>query len=181
MPSRRSSAFTLIELIVVIIIIAIMSSVVVPAYARFWERTHFDVAVGAVKDLFAYAREQAVANDTTATVAFDSQNEALVAVVMPQAPPTDQPVALAEADNSDTQPGLLPPPLRRVLSLGTEMAITRFATGVGDGKPVVRFRGDGTCDGAEITLVSANGYATHLFVSPATGRVLMDDGRGDQP
>src|SRR5689334_14601840 len=154
-----------------------MSSVIVPAYARFWERTRFESTLRALQDVFAYAREQAIVNETTAAVVYDPQNAQLSVTFAPVPPQLDQPLALRPNGNADaTVPvATMPPPLN--FHVGGEFALTQFTTGTGAGT-TLHFRSDGTCEGGEAVLVSATGYAAHLVILPTTGRVTVDDGTG---
>lgn len=172
MSRRRLPGFTLIELLVVIIIIAITSTVIVPAYARFWDRTRFDFALSGFQDMFVYAREQAILNDTTALLAYDPQSGTLTVAVQPTLPQADQPLALSQASDLEAVSAAAPAP--RTFQLGEEFALARFTTG-GEAGTTLRFRSDGTCEGAEALLISQAGYAAHLLVSPATGRVTVED------
>lgn len=172
MSRHRRAAFTLIELLVVIIIIAITSTVIVPAYARFWDKTRFDFALSSFQDMFAYAREQAILNDTTALLVYDPQSGMLTVAVQPTPPQADQPMAFDPAsDTGAVSAGVTAP---RTFQLGEEFSLARFVTG-GEAGTTLRFRSDGTCEGAEALLISQTGYAAHLLVSPATGRVTVED------
>jgi prepilin-type N-terminal cleavage/methylation domain-containing protein len=184
MPRRRDRAFTLIELLIVIIIIAVMASAVVPAWAKFWARTQFDAMTREVQDVFAYAREQAITNDTPSTVRFDPQSETLTVTITQPPPVTDQPAAFGATDNPAAAQASAEP---YVVPLGTDFAIAEFnvngnngsgnnlALGGSRGATELQFRGDGTTDGAQITLVGASGYVAHLVVWPGTGRVTVED------
>jgi prepilin-type N-terminal cleavage/methylation domain-containing protein len=181
--NRRSAthAFTLIELLVVIIIIAVLASVVLPSYARFWSRTRFDGAARSVRDLLAYARERAIVNDTVTSVTFDTRNQAFQAEVMPPPANQDQPVALGMAANADPATGQVQE-APRSYKLDAEFAVTEFTLmgntgGTLGNRPTneLRFRGDGTCDGAQITLASESGYSLVLTVWPGTGRITVED------
>jgi type II secretory pathway pseudopilin PulG len=175
---RRRSAFTLIELLTIILIIAVVSSVVVPAYARFWSKARFDAAVRNVRDIFAYAREQAVLNDTEAVVTFDGRSQTFAAIVNPPPPLTDLPAAL-----QNTAVGAAPhtAPAPKGVQLGEEFQIADLssgaqgaASGAGNRATEIRFRGDGTSDGARVVLRSSAGYQATLIVWPATGRITVE-------
>lgn len=175
--------FTLIELLVIILIIAVVGSIVVPAYATFWARARFDTILRETRDLFRYAREQAVQGDTMATVAFDPRNQTLLVTVLPAPPLADQPVALMNGDPQN--PNLPPPPSApRGLEIGGEFAVAGFQVNPGasstltmsrDNATELHFRGDGTCEGAQIILMSSYGYKATLVVWPGTGRVTIEE------
>lgn len=181
MNRRSERGFTLIELLMVIIIIAVMSATMVPAYARFWSKTRFNGTVAQVRDCFVNARQQAILNDTSATVSFDARSQTFVVTVAP--PPTqfDQPVAFGNTDTDNG--GTVTPPTPTGVQLNPDIVVTSFQAGGnlsgGSGQPAgateVHFRNDGTCDGADLQLASDSGYTAHLIVWPATGRVTLED------
>src|SRR5689334_7855761 len=126
LPSRPG--FTLIELLVVILIMAVMVSVVVPSYGRFLQKTRFDTTRMEIVDLLAWAREQAVSRDTTATLAFDPQSETFVVTVTPPPPQADMPVALTQTQqDQDVINALAVEP--RAVHLQQEYAVTDFQSG----------------------------------------------------
>ena len=72
---RRKVAFTLIELLMIIIIIAVVSALVVPAYARYWSKAKFESSVHQIEEMLSDARDKAVELDTTTTVSFNKQSQ----------------------------------------------------------------------------------------------------------
>src|SRR4051794_29344581 len=70
-PARRRAGFTLIEMVVMIMIIAILSSVAVPAYHRFRARTQFEATVQKTVSLLAWARAAAIESNADAVVRYD--------------------------------------------------------------------------------------------------------------
>ena len=188
MKHNIKHGFTLIEMVVVIIIVAVVSAILVPAYSHFYAKARFDGNVRDVLDVFAYAREQAIEKDAPATLTFDPQSESFSVSVTPLPPPVDQPSTFPDvrADNnmlSQTHVARLEPFMGVVGFNATDtsqgstgstgsngMAANRSASSV-------HFRPDGTSDGAEMTLVGADsGYSAHLLLSPGTGRMqIVDD------
>jgi type II secretory pathway pseudopilin PulG len=189
----------------VIIIIAIMSSIVVPAYAHYWDRTRFNNEIGDVRDLLTYAREQAITNDTTVTVSY--QGSALIATVSPPPAQSDLPVVDTNGSNPDvqlaqTQAGVPPEP--RILPIGGDLMVAGFnvgsqttmpgtvnissvssmggagSTGGAAGGSALHFEGDGTCEGAQIMLIGINGFEANIVISPSTGELKVDDGTGPE-
>ena len=185
---KRNPGFTLIEMVVVIIIVAVMAGVLVPAYGRFYSRAKFDATVRDVQDVFAYAREQALAKDAPVTLMFDPGSETFAVNVTAPPPPTDQPLAFPDVKTDSASV-----PETHVTQLGSSMAINGFSatdTGqnsggsagmgsnrAGRGSTIVHFRPDGTSDGAELTLLGAeNGYMAHMTLNPGNARLTLDDG-----
>ncbi|HLV80780.1 MAG TPA: prepilin-type N-terminal cleavage/methylation domain-containing protein [Chthonomonadaceae bacterium] len=187
---RRSHAFTLIELMVVILIIATFASIIVPAYARYWTGVRLQAKAAEIRDLFAYAREQAVQQDTTATLTFHPQTQVFTLTFDPAPPPSDAPAALSSADasgaNRSGQATQLPP---REVDMGDAFAIRGFQAGSSSSAPAasaadntngqedgIHFQGDGTTlEHAEFTLVNPSGDSVHMVLWPATGRLTVEE------
>lgn len=184
MRSRRSArAFTLIEIIVLIIIIAVLSSVAVPRYARFYARTKFQQSVQAVVGLLAWAREAAIQTGADNLLRFDAQTETFLVTVETPRLEDDLPTALVGASDAAD---LLEP---RALTLGENVVVRDFAvynlrppsaaaTADRPSMPQLRFREDGSCDGARFLLLSQDGYRAEIEVAPLTGRVVVHDEEG---
>jgi prepilin-type N-terminal cleavage/methylation domain-containing protein len=170
----RRAGFTLIELLVVIIIIAVMAGSIVPAYSRLWAKSRFRTSVEEVRDAFLFARERAVASDSSVIVMFNPQEQSLTVTVAPALPVMDQPVAFTATPDANAQ--LTPQEPPRTTRLGLETMITEFTVGgINSGALSVRFRGDGTCDGAQVKLASDSGYTALMTLWPATGRVTVEE------
>jgi prepilin-type N-terminal cleavage/methylation domain-containing protein len=184
---RRQSngGFTLIEMLVVIIIIAVVAGVLVPNYTRMAAKANFDGTVAEVEALFAYAHEEAILRDTTVALSYDAQREQFSVSSAPIPPSTDLPAVMMSPDSRQSlQP--VPP---QTVELSMQYAVGDFAIGSGNGNteqsgggnmrgingPTIRFRGDGACDGAEVVLISRDGYSADLKVMPANGRIVRDD------
>ncbi|MCW3097406.1 MAG: prepilin-type N-terminal cleavage/methylation domain [Chthonomonadaceae bacterium] len=186
MSNHLRRAFTLIELMVVILMIAVMAGVVVPAYNHFYAKAQFENTARQVQDIFAFAREQAINRDTTVTVIYDPQNHAFVAQVAPSAPQTDLPVALAGKVNSDgtsSQSG----ETQKMTRLDSDVNVATFQVssnpnitalnssgGPGSGNQL-HFLADGTVEGATLSLTSSSGYSAQYQLWPATGRMTRMD------
>lgn len=182
MSTRLRRAFTLVELMVVILMIAVMAGVVVPAYNHYFAKAQFEGTARQVQDIFAFAREQAILRDTTVTVSYDPQNHAFLAQVAPSQPQTDLPVALANTVNPDgtaTQSG----ETQKAFQLNSEVNVASFSVSSnpnattapsGNGNQL-HFLADGTVEGAMLALTSADGYTAQYQLWPATGRLTRLD------
>jgi prepilin-type N-terminal cleavage/methylation domain-containing protein len=174
--SVRPSGFTLVEMIVLIFIIAILSSVAVPAYHRFKAKSVFQATVERTVSLLTWARAAAVESNSDAVLQFDHQSGTFIVSVPPRAPSEDMPAALQEAER------LVQPPQPRTSVLGEDVAVAEFSvnrvnpnTNTPSGIQEIRFHEDGSSDGARIALVSADGYRAFLHVLPMTGRTVVSD------
>ena len=188
MSTHLRRAFTLIELMVVILMVAVMASIVVPAYNRYYAKSQFENTARQVQDIFAFAREQAITRDTTVTVTYDPQNHAFQAQVAQAQPQTDLPVALSGTVNSDgtsTQSG----ETQKSARLGADVNVASFSvssnpnanasaptTGTGSSNQL-NFLPDGTVEGATLEITSADGYSAQYQLWPATGRLTRMDQR----
>ena len=178
---HRTRAFTLIELLVVILIIAVMSAVVVPAFAGFYEKARFDAEIRRIQDYFALAREKAVKGDTTVTLHFERGIHEFSIVVDPPPPQTDMPTALFTASGTDLSPSQEVAPYH----ISDEHQVENFRVSAANGpagitRVDVHFHGDGTSDGAALSVLSRQGFTAHLILTPMNGRLAlnMPAGRG---
>jgi prepilin-type N-terminal cleavage/methylation domain-containing protein len=182
MSPQRARAFTLIELLVVILIIAFISAVIVPAFAGFYEKTRFDAEIRRVEDYFALAREKAVKGDTTVTLHFEAGIHQFSMVTETLPPQNDLPTAMLNDAGNDGSQGQDPAPYQ----IGADYQVENFhALGAGAGmngpattQSDVRFLGDGTCDRADLTMVSRRGYTAQLTLSSMDGRLTLDTQTG---
>ena len=181
MIRHRRGAFTLIELLVVILIIAVVSAVIVPAYGGYYAKTRFDGEVKRIQDYIAIARERAVAGDTTAVLHFERTADLFTITVDSIPPQTDLPTNMLNTPGTDLGPSQDVAPYHvndefRVESFNSQSA-SNPGSGGGSGSDL-QFRGDGTCDGAEMTLISRYGYGVQLTVSASNGRVTIGSSAG---
>ena len=166
--SYLNRGFTLIEVLVVIIIIAVMGAVVTPRYARYLEKVRFEGQVREVVDLFAFAREKAVDTDSVVTLSFDQQLSTFR--VKGNAPPPSS--DLPEALNSSTQnspergtqidAGLQLSELYQVANFQIGNTAQRGEGDHGNGSSEIHFRGDGTVEGAQVVVTSTTGDSVTL-------------------
>jgi Tfp pilus assembly protein FimT len=182
--SHRDSirAFTLIEMLVLIIIIAIISAIAVPAYARFLVQARFQNSVENTVSLLTWARDAAVQASSDSVVRFDSQTESFQVTVEAQSAPIDLPSAMQETQETT------PASTSRGYKLGEDIAVTNFAVydngtdtsggNTGASATELRFHDDGSSNGGRLTMVSMDGYSTAIEIAPVTGRVSTADANG---
>jgi prepilin-type N-terminal cleavage/methylation domain-containing protein len=176
-------AFTLIELMVVILMIAVMAGVIVPAYSRYYAKSQFEGTARQVQDIFAFAREQAIVRDTTVTVSYDPQNHAFLAQVAPSQPQTDLPVALAGTVNPDgssarsgeTQKSYRMDPDVNIGAFSVSGNPNSAGGAASGGGNQLHFLSDGTVEGATLTITSSTGNGAQFQLWPATGRLTRMD------
>ncbi|HSV72234.1 MAG TPA: type II secretion system protein [Chthonomonadales bacterium] len=169
--------FTLVELITIIVIMMVVASITVPAWARFHDRVVFERVVARVAAEVNAARESALREGAGSSVRYDAQSNALVVTTSGHVEDTDAPVALQELDDARRPAG------ERAMGLLEDVAIAEFTSYAGiDGSPVspeagadtLRFHDDGSSDGGEILVVSATGRMARIAVLPTTGRVVVE-------
>jgi Tfp pilus assembly protein FimT len=174
--ARRSArAFTLIEMIVLIIIIAVLASVSAPRYAGFLDRARFDDTVGTVTALLGEARAASLRTGGETTVVFDAQTGSLRARTQNPSTTVDLPAELEENPSRDTGAGAVRPVvLPENVTLGDYQSMTPSARQDSQNAGVLRivtFLGDGGSTGARLLLVSQEGHRRILEISSVTGRV----------
>jgi Tfp pilus assembly protein FimT len=173
-------------MIVLIIIIAVMSSLAVPTYSRFHDNMRFKQSVRSVIAVLQQARQSAIQNNSDATLSYDSRSGSFLVEVEVPDPGQDQPVALQESQDAASVPAA------RMTTLGEDVVVEEFQvldknTGAlsmqsGAG-PHITFHDDGTCDGARIVLVSSQGHREEIDVWPTTGRasIASEDNQNATP
>lgn len=173
-PAGRRG-FTLIEMVVLIIIMAIISGVVVPAYARFHARARFIHTVEETAGLFRWARETAIAQGGAVVVRYDPQMGAFAAMAEAPAEEMDLPAALQE-----TEEPLYAGPATSGYELPEGVRVAGFEpfgqaapSGARDAALEMRFSADGSADGGMLALESEDGYAALIEVVPTTGRTVV--------
>jgi prepilin-type N-terminal cleavage/methylation domain-containing protein len=188
----QKPGFTLIEILIVIVIIAVMSAVVVPAYVRYLGHVRFQAKVKQVQDLFAYAREQAIALDTTVTLKYDKGSARFTVELPDSSPSNDQPSAFSNGTQVQDAHGQAAPPPRVVqldpeqsvsnyiVSQGTNSTSTSANSTVQSGQNELHFQGDGTVETLDMSIAQSDGKKAHLQLWPATGKLTLDPGVASQ-
>jgi Tfp pilus assembly protein FimT len=180
MSRPRNNAFTLIEMIILIMIIAVMSSVAAPAFSRFHTRQKFRQVVEDVRSLLAGAQQSALQTGSDCIVQFNQQSEVFTAAVDNAEVVVDMPSAMQETaeHHQQVQP--------RVLRLPDSVGVSDFQVlqtapdgtliPVQNAQPIIRFYSDGTADAARIAIMSnTDGYTLAVRVDAANGTAIIMD------
>lgn len=156
--SGRASAFTLIEMIVVIVILALTAAIAIPRLSGgLLEREGLKSDVNRLAAVITHAREQAAATRRGHWLVLDVKNNVwrLRVVPRPDDPPDSHPVLEGRLREGVS--------FKDVAVAGKELSEDRRAE--------VRFAADGWVDPAVITLTSADGAVYSIAVSAPSGRV----------
>lgn len=180
--NRCTRGFTLIEMLVMIIIIAVLSSVAVPKYYDFAMKSRFQESVHRVLAMFSDARDKAIQSGADCVVRFDPQSATFVVETELSPPEADQPAALQ--DSPDSLPALPSEPLQ----LGENITVSDFQMmdpTQQQQRPMdrsrtmeIHFHDDGRADGAAIMLAGAEGERAAIEIASLTGRASL---REDEP
>jgi prepilin-type N-terminal cleavage/methylation domain-containing protein len=98
-PIKQRKGFTLIELVTIIIIIALLSSIAVPAYTRLTAHVNYLLEVQKLRSFLLDARGHAVKYHTTVTVTWDPSQGTFTETEDQYIPDTDQPTALSSSNS----------------------------------------------------------------------------------
>src|SRR5262249_44887217 len=157
--------FTLIEMVVLIIIIAVVSSVVVPSYVRFHSRAKFQHSVENVVFTLNWARSSAIQNSADTVVRFDAQSQTISVVADTPSVPSDLPTAIQESP----EPVSIPEP--KMVQLGEDVMVRDFTVAndvssattntdptTANQSRELRFYENGSSNGGTLILQSAENY-----------------------
>ncbi len=169
-------AFTLIELIVIIVIISVTAGILVPRFTDYYQRAKFSGVVRDIRDLLAEAHDRAVTLDTSTIVTFDPGSQLFDLQVTPPLPLTDLPSALAEEAQSVSAGEHRGYTLREDFTVSQFRPLTQPAsTASPKAAEGVTFHSDGTGDGVEVVVSSAFGFGAKITVSPSTGQTIVEE------
>jgi general secretion pathway protein H len=153
----QESGFTLLELLMVVLVIALALAVSYPSISRGSTALHLRATGRDVLNTLRYAREKAVTEQTGMKVTVDRQKQELV----------------LSDDLGDGGRKYLPPndvKIQRVALAGNEIV---------DGPMVIRFLPNGSSDRAEILLKSTAGSFLRIISDPITGGARIESGSGE--
>jgi prepilin-type N-terminal cleavage/methylation domain-containing protein len=152
-----NDGFTLLELVIVVLIIALVMTVAYPSLSRGAASIHLRATGRDVLSTFRYAREKAVTEQIGMKVTVDLENQKLT-------------LADFIGDGS------------RSYAMPRDVKIKRMALGgseVTKGTMSVRFLPNGSSESAEILLRSDYGSSLRIISDPITGGARIETGPGE--
>jgi len=169
MRCRRhtENGFTLLELAIVLVIVAVLAAGVVPALMTAMNRTHLRSSAWQVASQLAFARAHAVSKQLLCRVRFDPEELAFLAEV--EQDPEEAPGEFAP---------LQTPPMGRV-ALPENFVDVRMQTvslTTPQSTEAVYFQPNGRSDGVEVLLESLDGVAFLVSVAHGAGQVRVEEG-----
>jgi prepilin-type N-terminal cleavage/methylation domain-containing protein len=157
MNRAQDSGFTLLELIVVVLIIALVLAVTYPSLSRGSASLHLRACSRDVLNTFRYAREKAVTEQTGMMVSIDKGKQVL------------------------TLSNNLGDGIRRY-TMPTDVKISRITLAgkaVADDVTIVRFLANGSSDEAEVLLKSDSGSQIKVVSDPMRGGGRIESIQGE--
>ncbi len=156
----RDNGFTLLELMIIMLVMALVMAVSYPSMLRGSTALHLRTTGRDVLNAFRIAREKAVTEQIRMMISVD---------------PAAQKLVLSDILGDNARTYFLPPDVRieRITRAGTEIA---------QGPLIVRFLPNGSSDSAEILLESEAGSFLRIISDPITGGARIESGQGrNQP
>jgi len=147
MRAAQQSGFSLLELIMVVVVIALVLAVTYPSLSRGNATLHLRTSARDVLNVMRYAREKAITEQVEMRVVADRDERKILM--------TD---AYGESP--------------RAYALPKDILIARLAFGPNEilqGPLVIRFLPNGSAENAEIVLASDKGGALRVVTDPVTG------------
>ena len=157
MKCSRNQGFTLLELLIVILVVALVLAVSYPSLSRGSASIHLKTTGRDVLNAFRFAREKAVTEQIGMRVTVDRENQRLVLV-------------------NDLGDG------SRTYAMPSDVKIHRIALGgreVLEGPVPVRFLPNGSSDAVEVLLKSDFGSLLRIISDPMTGGARIESGSGE--
>jgi len=150
----RDRGFTLLELMIVVLVMALVLAVAYPSLSRGTAAIHMRATARDILNVFRYAREKAVTEQTGMQVAVLRDKQELV---------------LSDDLGDGSQSYALPHDVKiqRLALAGTEVV---------DGPLIVRFLPNGSAESAEVLLKSDNGSELRIVTDPITGGARVQSG-----
>lgn len=157
MKSSGDQGFTLLELLIVVLVMALALAVSYPSLSRGSASIHLRATGRDVLNTFRYAREKAVTEQIGMKVTVDREKQRLIL--------TND---LGDGTRTYAMPG--------------DVKIHRIALGsseITNGPVIVRFLPNGSSDSAEVLLKSDAGSFLRVISDPITGGAHIESGSGE--
>jgi general secretion pathway protein H len=157
MIRHKNQGFTLLELLIVVLLLALALSVTYPSISRGSTALHLRATARDVLNTFRYAREKSVTEQMGMIVTVDKGKQALVL-------------------SNDFGEG------SRTYTLPADVKIQRIALAgneILEGPLVVRFLPNGSSDSAEVLLKSIRGSILRIITDPITGGARIESSQGE--
>lgn len=167
MRPRAKKAFTLVELIVVIGILVLTSSVMIPAFVKFHHRQQLSLAARRTIALSLEARGLAISRDTGVSLIYDRRAHGLRLVMDAPDPDAGREFEPAGAPAGSLRTGDL-----RLLEYPLEVQV-RIERADPQLPGVLRFRPDGRAGEAVMQLTREGFDPIMLALNPRTGRLRV--------
>ena len=182
LPPRHAPharAFTLVEVVVVIIILGIVGAMVAPNIGGAVERARLDAAARQLAGLAAFGYRSATSTGRVHALVFDEEGRRFELVA--ELPP-DEEMAEEEID-PEAPPRLEPVPMPRTIDreLPEEIALVDVSlfeedlAHTEDGALRILFFPDGTTEFADLTLASRTGLRRTISINGLSGTVVISD------
>jgi prepilin-type N-terminal cleavage/methylation domain-containing protein len=157
MNSSRDQGFTLLELLMVVLVIALVLAVSYPSLSRGSAALHLRATGRDILNTFRYAREKAVTEQTGMMVTVDRDKQELI---------------LSDNLGDGARRYILPQDVKiqRIALAGAEIL---------EGPLIVRFLPNGSSDRAEVLLRSDAGSFLRIISDPITGGARIESGSGE--
>lgn len=152
MKNSRDQGFTLLELLIVVLVITLVMALSYPSLSRGSAALHLRSAGRDTLNLFRYAREKAVTEQTGMRVVVDAEKR--------------QFLLTNELGDGD-----------RTYSLPDDVRIEKMTFSgkeVTDGRMALRFLPNGSAEKGEVLLISSNGGGLRVITDPVTGGARIE-------
>ena len=170
---KTRSAFTLVELMVVIIVLGVIAAAVVPNLSGPLESTRLDAAARRVADLMDYCYANAAATGRVhGLIYLPGENRFEIVAeepLDPSSPPSDQPPELVPA----VLPGLLNDPLPEGVVIESAAVYEDDLDAVNEERLRLLFFPDGTTEFAMLSIVNDAGDRREVRLGGVSGTITI--------